>query len=148
MNSKHASFKLYSYTVLELPSTTDMPTQGSSTFFLLNQICSTSFTHVGIIDQSVTFQLTSSLDSIDVTFSLICNSTGGSVTSFIWKRDGFLLDNTDPLVVTDNSTASYVNVLHVSSRTTGAYTCLVWGPSDELLNSITFDVQGNNYDDF
>ena len=104
------------------------------------------FAHVGIIiDQSVTFQLTSSLDSIDVSFSLICNSTGGPVTSLIWRRDGFSLDNSGPLVLTDASIDSYTNVLHVNNRTTEDYTCLSRGPSDEVLNSTVFNVQGSNY---
>ena len=90
----------------------------------------------------MTFQLTSSLDSIDVSFSLTCNSTGGPVTSLNWTRDGFPLDNTDPLVLTDNSTSSYTNVLQVNSRTTGEYTCLVRGLNDELSNSTIFNVQG------
>ena len=100
--------------------------------------------HVGIIDLSVTFQLTSSLNSIDISFSLICNSTGGPITSLIWTRDGFLLDNTDPLVLIDTSTDSYTNVLHVNNRTSGVYKCLVRGLNDELLNSTLFNVQGSN----
>ena len=104
--------------------------------------------HAGIIDLSVTFQLTSYLVSIDVSFSLTCNSTGGLVNSLIWRRDGFLLDNTASLVLTDSSTLSYTNVLQVNSRTTGEYTCLIRGPNDNILNSTIFIVQGSNYPDF
>ena len=124
-----------------------VPCQHEVKFLLLNQTCS-HFYPVGIIDQSVNFQLTTFLDSIDISFSLICNSTGGTVTSLIWTRDGFPLDNTDPLVLTDAPTASYTNVLQVNSGTTGEYTCLIRGPNDELLNSTTFNVQGSSYPRF
>ena len=99
------------------------------------------FVHIGV-EQSVTFKLTS-LDSVDITFSLTCNSTGGLVSSLIWTRDGFLLDNTGPLILTDASTFSYTNVLQVNSKTTGEYSCLVRGPNDVLLNSTIFNVQGS-----
>ena len=72
-----------------------------------------------IVLTSDPFQLTSEIDSVEVTFSLTCNSTGGPVSSVVWTRDGLLLDNTGPLVLTDVSTASYTNVLQVNGRTPG-----------------------------
>ena len=90
------------------------------------------------------FQLRSSPDSLDINFSLICNSSGGLVNSLSWRRDGFSLDNIGPLVLTDASTSSYTNVLQVNSRTAGEYTCLTRGPNDELLNSTILNVQGSN----
>ena len=78
-----------------------------------------------------------------VSRALMCNSSDNHVTSLIWKRDGFLL-GTNPLVLTDTSTASYTNVLHINNRTTGAYTCLVRGPNDELLNS-SYNIQCARY---
>ena len=52
---------------------------------------------------TISYRRTSSQDSTDVTFSLTCNATGGSVSSVIWTRDGLLLDNTGPLVLTPTS---------------------------------------------
>ena len=90
----------------------------------------------------VDFQLIVSEDSKDISFSLTCNSTGGRAYSVIWTRDGFLLHNTGPLVQTDSSTLSYTNALMVSSRTPGIYTCTIRGPSDQVLSSTNFTVQG------
>ena len=97
-----------------------------------------------MISQEVNFRLTSSQDSIDVrlNFSLTCNSSGSSVCSVTWTRDGFLLDNTGPLVLTDVSTASYTNVLEVNSRAPGIYACQIRGPSGQVLSSVDFNVQG------
>ena len=60
----------------------------------------------------------------------------------VWTRDSFLLDNTGPLVLVDDSTFSYTNVLMVSGRTLGTYTCQIRGPDDQFLSSANFDVQG------
>ena len=95
-----------------------------------------------MISQKVNFQLISSQDSIDVSFSLTCNSSGSAVSRVTWTRNDFLLDNTGPLLLTDASTASYTNVLEVDSRAPGIYTCLIRGPSDHVLSSVDFNVQG------
>ena len=89
----------------------------------------------------VNFQLIDK-ESMNISFSLTCNSTGGQASSVVWTRDGFLLDNTNPLAVTDASTLSYSSVLMVSGRTPGAYTCTVRGTSDQDLGSANFIVQG------
>ena len=88
------------------------------------------------------FQLMPYQHSNDVRFSLTCNSTGAEVSGIIWTRDGFLLSNTGPLVLTDSSTYSYTNVLNVNGRTEGVYTCQVRGINDQVLDSATANVQG------
>ena len=60
----------------------------------------------------------------------------------VWTRDGFLLDNTGPLVLVDDSTFSYTNVLMVSGRTPGTYTCQIRGTNDQILSFANFSVQG------
>ncbi|MCG8621108.1 MAG: immunoglobulin domain-containing protein [Proteobacteria bacterium] len=90
----------------------------------------------------VNFHFEISESSDDISFSLTCNSTGGQASSVVWTRDGFLLDNTNPLVVTDASTLSYSSVLVVSGRTAGTYTCTIRGTSDQDLGSANFIVQG------
>ena len=89
----------------------------------------------------VNFQLIDQ-ESMNISFFLTCNSTGGVASSVIWTRDGFLLDNTNPLVVTDASTLSYSSVLMVSGRTPGTYTCTIRGTSDQDLGSANLIVQG------
>ena len=91
---------------------------------------------------TIDFKLISPRDSTVVTFSLTCNSTGGPVSSVIWTRDGLLLDNTGPLVLTDVSTASYTNVLQVNGRTPGIYTCQMRGDDNQFLSSMDFNVYG------
>jgi hypothetical protein len=83
-------------------------------------------------------------ESMNISFSLTCNSTGGRASSVVWTRDGFLLHNTAPLVLTDASTLSYSNVLMVSGRAPGTYTrsCTIRGTSDQDLSSADFTVQG------
>ena len=87
------------------------------------------------------FEVSENSDDI-ISFSLTCNSTSGVASGVVWTRDGFLLDNTDPLVVTDASTLSYSSVLMVSGRTPGTYTCTIRGTSDQDLSSAIFIVQG------
>ena len=89
----------------------------------------------------VNFQLIDQ-ESMNISFSLTCNSTGGRASGVVWTRDGFLLHNTNPLVETDASTLSYSSVLTVSGRTPGTYTCTIRGTSDQDLGSANFVVQG------
>ena len=90
---------------------------------------------------TISYRLTSSQDSTDVTFSLTCNATGGPVSSVIWTRDGLLLDNTGPLVLINASTASYTNVLEVNNRTPGTYMCQIRA-NNQILTSESFIVHG------
>ena len=93
---------------------------------------------------TINFKLTSSQDSLVITFSLTCNSTGGPVSSVTWTRDGLLLENTGPLVQTDSATASYTNILRVSSRTPGTYTCHMRGMDNQVVGAMDFTVSGND----
>ena len=97
--------------------------------------------HAGVMVQ-VNFQFISDKESVNISFSLTCNSTGGQASGVVWTRDGFLLDNTDPLVITDAATFSYTNVLMVSGRAPGTYTCTIRGTSDQDLSSANFSIQG------
>ena len=103
------------------------------------------FAEATIVLTSDPFQLMSDIDSVGVSFSLTCNSTGGPVSSVIWTRDGLLLDNTGPLVLTDASTASYTNVLQVNGRTPGTYTCQMRRADSQVLSSTDFAVHGSYY---
>ena len=97
--------------------------------------------HAGVLVQ-VDFQVVADKESVNISFSLTCNSTGGQASGVVWTRDDFLLHNTGPLVETDASTLSYTNVLMVRGRTPGTYTCTVTGTSSQVLNSANFTVQG------
>ena len=93
----------------------------------------------------VNFHFISDKESVNnniISFSLTCNFTGGQASGVVWMRDSFLLNSTDPLVVTDASTLSYSSVLTVSGRAPGTYTCTIRGTNDQVLNSTNFIVQG------
>ena len=94
-----------------------------------------------IVDEPLQLNLMSPPESIDVRFSLACKSFWGPVINMTWTRDGSILDNTGPLVLTDASTASYTNILEVNSRVPGTYTCQIRGPSHQVLSSTDFVVQ-------
>ena len=111
--------------------------QTKSCFVLICFIDVTFYSFTAAID----FQLAPTQHSADLSFSLTCNLTGGEVSAVIWTRDGFLLDNTGPLVLTDTTT-HYVNVLEVNGRTRGTYTCQAIGVDNQVLSSATIDVQG------
>ena len=89
----------------------------------------------------VNFQLIDQ-ESMNISFSLTCNSTGGQASGVIWTRDDFLLHNTGPLIETDASTLSYSSVLMVSGRAPGTYTCTIRGTNNQDLSSANFTVQG------
>lgn len=59
-----------------------------------------------------------------------------------WMRDGFPLDNTGPLILTNTSTASYTNTLDVSGRLPGTYTCQIRGSDNQILNSVDVAING------
>ena len=93
---------------------------------------------------TISFKLVSSQESVDTAFSFTCISTGRQVNSVVWIRGDFLLDNTDPPLLTNASTFSYTNVIMVSGRTPGRYTCQVRGPNDQVVSSADITVQGTN----
>ena len=90
----------------------------------------------------VSFHFKVNESSDDIIFSLTCNSTGGPASSVVWTRNGFLLHNTGPLIMTDAFTLSYSSILMVSARAPGTYTCTIRGTSDQVLSSANFTVQG------
>ena len=94
------------------------------------------------IELEVNFQFISDEESMDINFSLSCNSSGVAVNSVVWIRDGILLENTAPLVLIDASTFAYTNILEVRGRLPGIYACQIRGPNDQVLSYTNFSVQG------
>ena len=62
-------------------------------------------------------------------FNLTCVSTGGPATTVTWTRDGaavyYDVNHVLTQTVTDELTATYSNVLTVTGREPGNYTCSV-----------------------
>ena len=78
----------------------------------------------------------------DSMFTLTCTSTDGPATTVTWTRDNVTItEGTGTYYVTDNG--SYANILTVTERLEGLYTCTVANdrPSND---SATITVQGNN----
>ena len=78
----------------------------------------------------------------DSTFTLTCISTGGPATTVIWTRDNVTI--TEGTVTYYNTEdISYTNILTVTERLEGLYTCTVANdrPSNDSAN---ITVQGNN----
>ena len=79
---------------------------------------------------SLQFQLTTDPNATTPTFTLTCNSTGGPVTTFSWRRDGALVTNNNSYniaapVVTDAVSGTYSLTLTVMGRRAGQYECSV-----------------------
>ena len=78
----------------------------------------------------------------DSTFRLTCVSTGGPATYVTWTRDNVTItEGTVTYYVTEDE--NYVNILTVTERLVGLYTCTVANgrPSNDSAN---ITVQGNN----
>ena len=74
---------------------------------------------------SLQFQLTTDPNATTPTFTLTCNSSGGPVTTFSWRRDGALVTNIATPVVTDAVSGTYSLNLTVMGRRAGQYECSV-----------------------
>ena len=88
---------------------------------------------------SLTFSLQ---ESVEVGFSLICNSSGERVIGVVWTRDGYFLELSSPVIETDASTNLYTNTLSVHGRVPGTYICRWIGESNHFVNSVNLTVQG------
>ena len=75
------------------------------------------------------FSLQTTLTADPPVFTLNCVSTGGPATTVTWTQDGAILSNDAnhafTKTVTDQLTATYSNVLTVTGREPGSYTCSV-----------------------
>ena len=82
-----------------------------------------------MIDGQLVFSLVSALTADPPVFTLTCVSTRGPATTVTWTRDGAAVSNDTNHVftktVTDQLTATYSNVLTVTGREPGNYTCSV-----------------------
>ena len=78
----------------------------------------------------------------DSTFRLTCISTGGPATTVTWTRDSVTI--TEGIVTYYNEDGgSYANILTVTERLEGLYTCTVANDRPSTA-SANITVQGNN----
>ena len=91
--------------------------------------CSSWYIGAPDIASSIPFSLVTSLKVDPPVFTLTCVSTGGPATTVTWTQDGaVVLYNSNHVLtqtVTDQSSATYSNVLTVTGREPGIYQCRV-----------------------
>ena len=77
----------------------------------------------------------------DSKFTLTCTSTGGPATTVTWTRDNVTITEGTEIIY-DTDGGSYINILTVTERLEGLYTCTVANdrPSNDSAN---ITVQGN-----
>ena len=88
------------------------------------------------------FQLTSDPAALSVTFSLTCTSSGGPINTMTWEKDSAIVPGSNIYPdLTSNVTATYTNILPVTGREPGNYTCRATD-GDTLSLSESLTVQG------
>ena len=88
------------------------------------------------------FVLTSDPAAQSVTFSLTCTSNGGPINTMQWEIDGEAVPGSNIYPdLTDTETATYSNILRVTGRETGVYTCTATD-GDTLSFSTAITVEG------
>lgn len=73
--------------------------------------------------QSISFGLSSS--RVNAIFAITCNSTGGPVTTNVWTRNSAPVAEKADNVLNNKITAHYSQILTITERLPGLYTCLI-----------------------
>ena len=90
----------------------------------------------------INFVLTSDPTAQSVTFSLTCTSNGGPINTMQWEKDGVAVNGLNIYPdLTNNEMATYRNILQVTGRETGVYTCTATD-GDGLSFSMDITVEG------
>eukprot|EP00731_Ephydatia_muelleri_P019044 Em0011g1084a len=77
------------------------------------------------ITGGVQFQLLTPTNVDPPVFQLTCTSTSSPPTDVLWTTNGSPVSNTSSQIVTDRPTSTYNNILTVTGRAYGMYTCTV-----------------------
>ena len=92
----------------------------------------------------ITFEMETELTSDPPQFSLTCRSEGGPATMVEWERDGVIVqddsNHSTSQIVLNAAPAVYHNVLVVTGREGGEYTCTVTNAKTTFIT--TTDVEG------
>ena len=91
----------------------------------------------------IPFQLTPDPAAQSVSFSLTCTSNGGPISTMEWRKDGMAVSDSNYFPdLTNNETATYINVLQVPGRETGIYSCDATDGEGTISLSMSIIVQG------
>lgn len=111
--------------------------------------CKTSYNYTKVSNlyvvaqiSTITFHRLSPPFAETPVFTLRCTSTGGPVASLTWSRDDIPLTNTGPLVLDDRKTSTYHNVLEVTGRVPGFYSCQIRDNSGSIIHAMNYNVKG------
>ena len=92
------------------------------------------------IPDAVTFSPIEVFDPLSPQFTLTCVTTGGPATTVAWTQDGTALsygaNHIVTQTVTEQSTATYSNVLTVTGREPGNYMCSVTNDRGNVSSQI------------
>ena len=94
----------------------------------------------------MSFELETEITEDPPRFSLTCTTEGGPATNVEWERDGVAIvddaNHSSSQIVVDAVDAEYDNVLVVTGRNGGEYSCTVSHARTSIIGSI--QVEGND----
>eukprot|EP00731_Ephydatia_muelleri_P019017 Em0011g1057a len=108
------------YSDLKLAASANLATSNGYNYNL-----SVAATYGPNITGDVQFQLLTPTNVDPPVFQLTCTSTSSPPTDVLWTTNGSPVSNTSSQIVTDRPTSTYNNILTVTGRAYGMYTCTV-----------------------
>ncbi|KAL5486525.1 hypothetical protein EMCRGX_G019016 [Ephydatia muelleri] len=87
----------------------------------------------------VQFQLLTPTNVDPPVFQLTCTSTSSPPTDVLWTTNGSPVSNTSSQIVTNRTTSTYNNILTVTGRAYGMYTCTVTTTCSPVCGEFTLN---------
>eukprot|EP00731_Ephydatia_muelleri_P018991 Em0011g1031a len=122
------------YSDLTLANATNLATSNGYNYAL-----SVAATYGPNITGGVQFQLLTPTNVDPPVFQLTCTSTSSPPTDVLWTTDGSPVSNTFSQILTDRPTSTYNNILTVTGRAYGMYTCTVTTTCSPVCGGFTFN---------
>ncbi|KAL5486530.1 hypothetical protein EMCRGX_G019023 [Ephydatia muelleri] len=122
------------YTDLTLANATNLATSNGYNYGL-----SVAATYGPNITGGVQFQLLTPTNVDPPVFQLTCTSTSSPPTDVLWTTDGSPVSNTFSQILTDRPTSTYNNILTVTGRAYGMYSCTVTTTCSPVCGGFTFN---------
>eukprot|EP00731_Ephydatia_muelleri_P018888 Em0011g928a len=125
---------MYSDLTLAQSPSVSLPTSNGYSYAL-----SVAATYGPNITGGVQFQLLTPTNVDPPVFQLTCNSTSSPPTDVLWTTNGSPVSNTSSQIVTDRPTSTYNNILTVTGRAYGMYTCTVTTTCSPVCGGFTLN---------
>eukprot|EP00731_Ephydatia_muelleri_P018890 Em0011g930a len=120
-------------TLAQSPSVS-LPTSNGYSYAL-----SVAATYGPNITGGIQFQLLTPTNVDPPVFQLTCTSTSSPPTDVLWTTNGSPVSNTSSQIVTDRPTSTYNNILTVTGRAYGMYTCTVTTTCSRVCGGFTLN---------